>query len=208
MAEPRGGDCAAADRHRHAGGNDGPRPGRTIVEQRPGLKVVFMSGYSAEVLARARISSGEPGVTSSISRQRHGPSWRQCGNAWIRQNRWPRRVKPVRRNEGGLNANHTTPETKTAIMKQGMKQIPQIIKLMSKVKNANCPRARESTGRNGCSWPSAGVGVMVLPHAAVAAQAPVPLGSTATFGVLAGTTVTSTGDTVIVGDLGVSTGTT
>jgi Ice-binding-like len=52
-----------------------------------------------------------------------------------------------------------------------------------------------------------GVAVMVLPRAATAAQAPVPLGSTATFGVLAGTTVTSTADTIIVGDLGVSTGT-
>ena len=52
-----------------------------------------------------------------------------------------------------------------------------------------------------------GIAVTVLPHPATAAQAPVPLGSTATFGVLAGTTVTSTGDTVIVGDLGVSTGT-
>ena len=90
-----------------------------------------------------------------------------------------------------------------------MKQIPQIINLISKVMNTNYPRALEANGTKPMLMGLLlGVAVMVLPHAATAAQAPVPLGSTATFGVLAGTTVTSTGDTVIVGDLGVSTGTT
>jgi hypothetical protein len=42
---------------------------------------------------------------------------------------------------------------------------------------------------------------------AVAAQAPVPLGSAADFEVLAGATVTSTGNTIVQGNLGVSPGT-
>jgi len=52
------------------------------------------------------------------------------------------------------------------------------------------------------------VGVMLVRHDATAAQAPVALGSAATFGVLAATTVTSTGATTVNGDLGVSPGTT
>ena len=50
---------------------------------------------------------------------------------------------------------------------------------------------------------------MIFAHsAAMAGQAPVALGSSGTFGVLTGSTVTSTGDTIIFGDLGVFSGTT
>ena len=45
-----------------------------------------------------------------------------------------------------------------------------------------------------------------MQYVAEAAEASVALGAAATFGALAGTTVTSTGDTIILGDLGVSTG--
>ena len=52
------------------------------------------------------------------------------------------------------------------------------------------------------------VAVTFASHDATAAQAPVALGSTATFGVLAGTTVTTIPTTTINGDLGVFTGNT
>jgi hypothetical protein len=52
------------------------------------------------------------------------------------------------------------------------------------------------------------VAVLFLRHDATAGQAPVALGTNATFAVLAGTAVTSTGDTTVNGDLGVSPGTT
>jgi hypothetical protein len=52
------------------------------------------------------------------------------------------------------------------------------------------------------------LGIGFICHCATGAQQPVNLGSTANFAVLAGTTVTSAGATVIYGDVGVSPGTT
>ena len=52
------------------------------------------------------------------------------------------------------------------------------------------------------------VAVLLVCHDATAVQAPVPLGSTAAFGVLAATTVTTIPTTTVNGDLGVSPGNT
>src|SRR5579864_2263257 len=50
------------------------------------------------------------------------------------------------------------------------------------------------------------VALFIATQPAIAATAPVGLGTAGSFGVLAGTTVTNTGASIITGDLGVSPG--
>ena len=69
------------------------------------------------------------------------------------------------------------------------------------------PRPLSATQYLPRSWAAAiaALGMTIVVPTASDAQAP-PLGTAASFGVLAGTTVTNTGNTVITGDLGVSPG--
>ena len=74
--------------------------------------------------------------------------------------------------------------------------------------------SRAPRWRPGYAWLAAGpvaaataIAVLIASQPAVAATAPVGLGTAGSFAVLAGTTVTNTGPSVISGDLGVSPGT-
>src|ERR1700677_976082 len=74
--------------------------------------------------------------------------------------------------------------------------------------------SRAPRRRPGFAWLAVGpvaaagaIALFIASQPAVAAQAPVGLGTAGTFGVLAGTTVTNTGPSTISGNLGVSPGT-
>jgi hypothetical protein len=75
-------------------------------------------------------------------------------------------------------------------------------------------RNRAPRWRPGYAWLAAGpvaasgaIAMFIASQPAVAATAPVGLGTAGSFAVLAGTTVTNTGPSLISGDLGVSPGT-
>ena len=77
-------------------GRDGPRPGRAIARKtEPGLKVMFMSGYSAEVVGKdteffRRTRSSLPAETLLAGAHSSKPS----ANAWMRSSRRGHRVSP------------------------------------------------------------------------------------------------------------------
>jgi hypothetical protein len=79
----------------------------------------------------------------------------------------------------------------------------------NKVNNMTNPSLNRNKTLNGCGLIiGLAVAVLSLHHDAGAAEAPVALGSAATFGVLAATTVTTIPTTTVNGDLGVSPGNT